>query len=49
MENAIKNLGRNFILGGFGQTGQKIARIFTEEGIPFVDNDKSQEKWQTTG
>ena len=49
MENAIKNLRRNFILGGFGQIGQEIARIFTEEGIAFVDNDKSQEKRQTTG
>jgi len=43
MENAIKKLKRHFILCGYGRIGQEIARIFTEEGVPFVVIDKNQE------
>jgi len=43
MENTIRKLKGHFILCGYGRVGQEIARIFTEEGIPFVVIDKNQE------
>ena len=43
MERAIAKLKEHFILCGYGRVGQEIARIFTEEGVPFVIIDKDQE------
>ncbi|MBA7474068.1 Glutathione-regulated potassium-efflux system protein KefC [subsurface metagenome] len=43
MERTIRKLKGHFILCGYGRVGQEIARIFTEEGIPFVVIDKNQE------
>ncbi len=41
MKNRIAKLKEHFILCGYGRVGQEIAKVFTEEGIPFVaiDND----------
>ena len=43
MEKTVTKLKGHFILCGYGRVGQEIARIFTEEGIPFVVIDKNQE------
>jgi len=43
METTIVKLKEHFILCGYGRVGQEIARIFTEEGVPFVIIDKDQE------
>ena len=43
MERRIAKLKDHFILCGYGRIGQEIARIFTEEGAPFVVIDKDQE------
>lgn len=43
MERTIAKLKEHFILCGYGRVGQEIARIFTEEGVPFVVIDKDQE------
>lgn len=43
MEKTITKLKKHFILCGYGRVGQEIARIFTEEGVPFVVIDKNQE------
>jgi voltage-gated potassium channel len=43
MERAIAKLKEHFILCGYGRVGQEIARIFTDEGVPFVVIDKNQE------
>ena len=42
MKNRIAKLKNHFILCGYGRVGQEIARVFSEEGIPFViiDNDR---------
>ncbi len=47
METTIAKLKRHFILCGYGRVGQEIARIFTEEGVPFVIIDKDQESIAT--
>ena len=41
MKNRIAKLEKHFILCGYGRVGQEIAKVFTEEGMPFVaiDND----------
>jgi len=44
MERTIRKLKGHFILCGYGRVGQEIARIFTEEGIPFIVIDKNQER-----
>ena len=43
MERRIAKLKEHFILCGYGRVGQEIARIFTEEEVPFVIIDKDQE------
>jgi voltage-gated potassium channel len=43
MKNRIAKLKRHFILCGYGRVGQEIARVFAEEGIPFVVIDKDQD------
>jgi len=43
MERRIAKLKEHFILCGYGRVGQEIARIFTEEGVPFVIIDKDKE------
>ena len=43
MERTLAKLKEHFILCGYGRVGQEIARIFTEEGVPFVVIDKDQE------
>jgi len=43
MERTISKLKEHFVLCGYGRVGQEIARIFTEEGVPFVIIDKDQE------
>ena len=43
MERTIAKLKEHFILCGYGRVGQEIARIFTEERVPFVVIDKDQE------
>jgi len=47
MERTIAKLKEHFILCGYGRVGQEIARIFTEEGVPFVIVDKDQESIAT--
>ena len=47
MERTIAKLKEHFILCGYGKVGQEIARIFTEEGVPFVIIDKDQESITT--
>ena len=47
MERTIAKLKEHFILCGYGRVGQEIARIFTEEGVPFVIIDKDQESIAT--
>ncbi|MFC1950047.1 potassium channel family protein [Chloroflexota bacterium] len=44
METNIAKLKEHFILCGYGRVGQEIARIFNEEGVPFVMIDKVQER-----
>ncbi len=44
METNIAKLKEHFILCGYGRVGQEIARIFNEEGAPFVVIDKAQER-----
>jgi voltage-gated potassium channel len=41
MRNRIAKLKEHFILCGYGRVGHEIARVFDEEGVPFVviDND----------
>jgi voltage-gated potassium channel len=41
MKNRIAKLEKHFILCGYGRVGQEIARVFTEEGIPFVAIDNN--------
>lgn len=36
MKNRIAKLKNHFILCGYGRVGQEIARVFNEEGAPFV-------------
>ncbi|MFC1860464.1 potassium channel family protein [Chloroflexota bacterium] len=43
MERRMVKLKDHFILCGYGRVGQEIARIFTEEGVPFVIIDKDPE------
>ncbi|MBA7692265.1 Glutathione-regulated potassium-efflux system protein KefC [subsurface metagenome] len=43
MEKNIAKLKGHFILCGYGRVGREIARIFAEEGVPFVVIDKDQE------
>ena len=43
MEKNIAKLKGHFILCGYGRIGREIARIFAEEGVPFVVIDKDQE------
>ncbi|MDD4875699.1 MAG: potassium channel protein [Dehalococcoidales bacterium] len=43
METNIAKLKEHFILCGYGNVGQEIARIFADEKIPFVVIDKDQE------
>ena len=43
MERTIAKLKGHFILCGYGRVGQEIARIFAEEGVPFVIIDKDRE------
>ena len=43
MERTISKLKEHFILCGYGRVGQEIARIFAEEGVPFVIIDKDRE------
>ena len=42
MKNRITKLRNHFIICGYGRVGQEIARVFVEEGVPFVaiDNDR---------
>ena len=47
MERAIAKLKEHFILCGYGKVGQEIARIFSEEGVPFIIIDKDQESITT--
>lgn len=47
MERTIAKLKEHFILCGYGRVGQEIARIFTEEGVPFVIIDKDRESIAT--
>ncbi len=47
MEKTIRKLKGHFILCGYGRVGQEIARIFTEEGVPFVIIDKDRESIAT--
>jgi len=43
MQANITKLKDHLILCGYGRVGREIARIFTDEGIPFVVIDKDQE------
>ena len=43
MQTNIAKLKEHFILCGYGRVGREIARIFTEEGVPFVVIDKDQD------
>ena len=43
MERTIVKLKEHFILCGYGKVGQEIARIFAEEGVPFVVIDKDRD------
>jgi len=43
MERRIAKLKEHFILCGYGRVGQEIARIFTEEGVPFIVIDKDRD------
>ncbi len=43
MQTNIAKLKGHFILCGYGRVGREIARIFAEEGVPFVVIDKDQE------
>ena len=43
MQTNIAKLKEHFILCGYGRVGREIARIFTEEGMPFVVIDKDQD------
>ena len=47
MKTTIAKLKGHFILCGYGKVGREIARIFTEEGVPFVIIDKDQESITT--
>jgi voltage-gated potassium channel len=47
MERSIAKLKEHFILCGYGRVGQEIARIFTEEGVPFVVIDKDRDSIAT--
>jgi len=47
MKTTIAKLKGHFILCGYGKVGREIARIFTEEGVPFVVIDKDQESITT--
>ena len=41
METRIDQLRQHFILCGYGRVGEEIARVFTEEGVPFIVIDNS--------
>ena len=43
MKNRIAKLKNHFILCGYGQVGQEIAHVFTEERVAFVVIDKDKE------
>ncbi len=43
MERNVAKLKEHFILCGYGRVGREIARVFTEEKIPFVVIDKDKE------
>ena len=43
MKNRIAKLKDHFILCGYGQVGQEIAHVFTEERVAFVVIDKDKE------
>ncbi len=43
MKDRIANLKGHFILCGYGKVGQEIARVFKEEGTPFVIIDNNPE------
>jgi voltage-gated potassium channel len=43
MQKNIAKLKDHFILCGYGRVGREIARIFAEEGVPFVVIDKAQD------
>ena len=43
MKNRIARLKEHFILCGYGRVGQEIARVFSEEGTPFVIIANNQE------
>lgn len=43
MKNRIAKLKNHFILCGYGRVGREIARVFTEEGVPFVVIENGQD------
>jgi voltage-gated potassium channel len=43
MKNRIAGLRQQFILCGYGRVGQEIARVFKEEGAPFVIIENNQD------
>jgi len=43
MKNKIAKLKNHFILCGYGKVGREIARIFNQEGVPFVVIDKNED------
>jgi voltage-gated potassium channel len=43
MKAKIAELKDHFILCGYGRVGEEVARIFTEEGVPFVTIDSRPE------
>jgi len=47
MEKSIVKLKGHFILCGYGRVGQEIARIFSEESVPFIVIEKDRESITT--
>ncbi len=47
MATTIAKLKKHFVLCGYGRVGREIARLFAEEGIPFVVIDKDKESIAT--
>jgi len=43
MQRNIAKLKNHFILCGYGRVGREIARILSEEGVPFIVIDKDKE------
>jgi voltage-gated potassium channel len=43
MKNRIAKLKEHFIICGYGRVGQEIARVFTEEKVPFIIIDKDHD------